>query len=123
MSEQNKKFPTFQLNVDDFLPADEAEKESLVTMRASVGFWKDGFQRLLKNRVAIVSFVVILIVMIFSFIVPSFYPYSYEHQIRGAENLAPMQYSDGELEQIAAGRASSRTSSAPTTSGATSPCA
>ena len=29
MSEQNKKFPTFQLNVDDFLPADEAEKESL----------------------------------------------------------------------------------------------
>ncbi|GKH46254.1 MULTISPECIES: ABC transporter permease [Anaerotruncus] len=103
MSEQNKKFPTFQLNVDDFLPADEAEKESLVTMRASVGFWKDGFQRLLKNRVAIVSFVVILIVMIFSFIVPSFYPYSYEHQIRGAENLAPMQYSDGELEQIAAG--------------------
>lgn len=103
MSEQNKKFPTFQLNVDDFLPADEAEKESLVTMRASVGFWKDGFQRLLKNRVAIVSFVVILIVMIFSFIVPSLYPYSYEHQIRGAENLAPMQYSDGELEQIAAG--------------------
>lgn len=74
MSEQNKKFPTFQLNVDDFLPADEAEKESLVTMRASVGFWKDGFQRLLKNRVAIVSFVVILIVMIFSFIVPSLYP-------------------------------------------------
>ena len=95
MSEQNKKFPTFQLNVDDFLPADEAEKESLVTMRASVGFWKDGFQRLLKNRVAIVSFVVILIVMIFSFIVPSLPP----------------------------GRASSRTSSAPTTSDATSPCA
>lgn len=61
-----------KLNPEDFLPASEEEKESLVIMRESVSFWKDGFRRLVKNKVAMVSLVVILIVMIFSFIVPSF---------------------------------------------------
>ena len=34
---------------------------------------------------------------------PGFYPYSYEQQIRGSENLAPMKYSQQELELKAAG--------------------
>lgn len=50
-----------------------------------------------------VSLVVIVFVFIFSFLVPQFYPYSYEQQIRGSENLAPMQYSEKELEAKAAG--------------------
>lgn len=41
--------------------------------------------------------------MILSFIVPSFYPYSYKTQIKGANNLAPMQYSADELTRIDAG--------------------
>ena len=92
-----------KLNPEDFLPASEEEKESLVIMRESVSFWKDGFRRLAKNKVAMVSLVVILIVMIFSFIVPSFYPYSYKEQIKGANNLKPMQYSETELAAIEAG--------------------
>jgi oligopeptide transport system permease protein len=101
-----KKNPlSFQLdlNPDDFLPASEEEKESLVVMRESVSFWKDGMRRFVKNKVAMVSLVVILIVIIFAFIVPSFYPYTYSEQIKGSNNLGPMQYSEGELERIAAG--------------------
>lgn len=94
---------SFQLNVDDFLPASDAEKESLTVLRKSVGFWADGIRRLKKNKIAMVSLVVILFVFIFSFLVPQFYPYSYEQQIRGSENLAPMQYSEKELEAKAAG--------------------
>lgn len=41
--------------------------------------------------------------MILSFIVPSFYPYSYKTQIKGVNNLAPMQYSQDELARIDAG--------------------
>lgn len=88
---------------EDFLPASDSEKQSQVIMRESVGFWKDGFRRLRKNKVAMVSIVVVLLVMIFSFIVPSFYPYDYKTQIRGAENLAPMEYSEQEQAQIDAG--------------------
>ena len=88
---------------EDFMPASEAEKESLVVMRESVSFWKDGFRRLRKNKVAMASLVVIIFVMFISFIVPMFYPYSYEVQMKGANNLAPMQYSADELARIEAG--------------------
>ena len=91
------------LNPEDFLPATEEEKQSQVIMRESVSFWKDGMRRLLKNKVAMVSAFVILIVMIFSFIVPAFYPYTYDHQIKGANNLKPMEYSEEEMARIEAG--------------------
>lgn len=92
-----------RINPDDFLPASNEEKQSLVVMRDSVSFWKDGVRRLLKNKVAMVSLIVIVIIMIFSFIVPAFYPYSYEQQIRGSEHLAPMEYSEEEQARIDAG--------------------
>lgn len=92
-----------KLNPDDFLPATNEKKESLVVMRESVSFWKDGFRRLRKNKVAMASLVIIILIMILSFIVPSFYPYSYKTQIKGANNLAPMQYSQDELARIDAG--------------------
>ena len=53
------------LNPEDFLPATDEEKQSQVIMRESVSFWKDGMRRLLKNKVAMVSAAVILIVIIF----------------------------------------------------------
>lgn len=90
-------------NPEDFLPATNEEKESLVVMRESVSFWKDGFRRLRKNKVAMASLIIIILIMILSFIVPSFYPYSYKTQIKGANNLAPMQYSQDELARIDAG--------------------
>lgn len=102
MSEQNKPL-SMQLDVSDFLPADESEKQSLVIMRESVNFWKDGFRRLRKNPIAMVSLVVVICILIFAFIMPSFYPYSYEEQIRGSENLGFMEYSAEEQAKIAAG--------------------
>lgn len=91
------------LKPEDFLPATEEEKQSQVIMRESVSFWKDGMRRLLKNKVAMVSAFVIVVIMIFSFIVPAFYPYTYEQQIKGANNLKPMQYSEEEMARIEAG--------------------
>lgn len=85
------------------MPANEEEKQSQVIMRESVGFWQDGFRRLRKNKVAMVSLFVIIVIMIFSFIVPSFYPYDYKTQIKGSENLHPMQYSEKEIERMDAG--------------------
>ena len=92
-----------KLNPEDFLPATEEEKQSQVIMRESVSFWKDGGRRLVKNKVAMTSLVVVILVMIFSFIVPSFYPYSYKDQMKGANNLAPMEYSEEEQARIDAG--------------------
>ncbi|MBQ0001559.1 MAG: ABC transporter permease [Clostridiales bacterium] len=92
-----------KLSPEDFLPASNEEKQSLVVMRESVSFWKDGVRRLKKNKIAMVSLFVVIVIMIFAFIVPSFYPYTYESQIRGSENLAPMAYSAKEIELMEAG--------------------
>ncbi len=94
---------SFQLKTEDFIPATNEEKQSLVIMRESVSFWKDGFRRLVKDPIAMISFAVILVIMFFSFVVPSFYPYTYDTQYKGCEHLAPMEYSAVEQERIDAG--------------------
>ena len=99
----NRNPLSLQFKADDFLLATDAEKQELAAMRDSVGFWRDSLRRLVKNKVAMVSFFVIVVIMFFSFVVPSFYPYSYEQQQKGAENLRPMTYSVAEQERIAAG--------------------
>jgi len=101
MTEKNPL--SLQLKVEDFLPATEAEKQSLTQMRPGVSFWKDAMSRLKKNKVAMLSLTVILNIMIFSFVVPSFYPYKYEQQIRGSEYLKPMAYSQREQLRIESG--------------------
>lgn len=88
---------SFHLNADDFVIASNEEKESLVVMRKSVGFWKDGCRRLVKNKISMSSIIIILFVFILSFIVPQIYPYRYEQQIKGSENVAPMKYSAAEI--------------------------
>ena len=99
-----KKNPlSLHIDADAFSPATAEEKESLIVMRESVSFWKDGFRRLFKNKIAVVSLIFILLIVIFAYILPAFWPYSYEQQIRGSENLAPFEYSETEKAQIDAG--------------------
>ncbi len=99
----NKKFMSLQLNPDDFLPASAEEKQSLVVMRESVNFWRDGLRRLRKNKIAMVSLVFVLLIMIFAYALPSFWPYTYDQQIKYSEDLAPFEYSETEQARIAAG--------------------
>lgn len=100
---QNKNKLSLQLSLDDFLPAAPEEKQSLEVMRESVSFWRDGIRRFKKNKISMTSLIVIVIILIFAFVAPELYPYTYEKQIRGSENLAPMQYSEKELAEIEAG--------------------
>ena len=102
--ENLKKNPlSLQLNVEDFAPASNEEKKSLVIMRESVNVWKDGMRRLRKNKIAMVSLVVILLIAFMAYVLPSLWPYSYELQIKGSNNLAPFEYSAAEQKLIDAG--------------------
>lgn len=94
---------SLQLDPSDFLPATEEEKRELIMMRESVTYWKDAGRRLRKNKVAMGSLIVIVLVIIFAFVLPSFYPYAYEQQTRGSENLRPLRYSTQEIERKDAG--------------------
>ena len=72
--EEVKKNPlSMQVSMDDFIPASADDKESLVIMRESVGFWKDGIRRFSKNKIAMSAFFLVLLIMIFCFIVNKAY--------------------------------------------------
>ena len=103
VSEAKKNPLSLQLKVDDFLPATAEEKGSLVIMRESVSFWKDGIRRFRKNKIAMTALSIVLLIVVLCFIVPTFYPYKYEAQMKGSERLGPMQYSASELTRIQAG--------------------
>ena len=99
------RFPSFHIKVDpaDYEPAPAGAIENLSVMRESESFWRQGFIRLRRNKIAMASLIVIILFLIGAFIVPFFYPYSYEQQIRGSEALMPMQFSADEQERMAAG--------------------
>lgn len=99
-----KKNPvSLHLKAEDFELASRDEKESLIIMRESVNFWKDGVRRLRRNKIAMVSLFFIIAILIFAYILPSFWPYSYEQQVKYSENLAPFEYGKKELARIEAG--------------------
>lgn len=99
-----KKNPvSLHLKAEDFELASSDEKESLIIMRESVNFWKDGIRRLRRNKIAMVSLFFIIAILIFAYILPSFWPYSYEQQVKYSENLAPFEYGKKELARIEAG--------------------
>ena len=51
----------FRYLVDDGMITTDEEKEYMVTMRPSTTFFQDGIARLKKNKVAMVSFCIIVI--------------------------------------------------------------
>ena len=108
----NKKPFRLHVNMDDFLPATEEEKAYMVQMRPSTTFFKDGMKRLLKNKIATISMIVIILVTLSAIIIPLFWPYSYDTMLgvrpgkpvdASYNNLAPFEYGETELERIAEG--------------------
>jgi oligopeptide transport system permease protein len=101
-----------QVNVDDFLPASEEEKAYMVKMRPSSTFFKDGLRRLRKNKVAMVSFFIIVIITLAAIFLPMIWPYDYSTMLgmtpgkpadASYNNLRPFVYSAAEQAKIAAG--------------------
>ena len=109
---ENIKRLSLQLDTDAFLPATDAEKEYMVTMRPSTTFFQDGVARLKKNRVAMVSFFIILIITLAAIFVPMVWPYGYEEMLgmqpgkpmdASFNNLKPFEYSSSEQALIESG--------------------
>ncbi len=101
MDMKKNPFPSMHVDLNDFVPATDAEKEYMVQMRPSSTFFKDGVKRLLKNKIATISFVVIVLITLSAIILPMLWPYSYDQQLGvnpgkpvdgSYANLAPFTY-------------------------------
>ena len=108
-----KKTPfSLHVNLDSFIPATEKDKEYMVQMRPSSTFFKDGVKRLIKNKVALVSLIVIVFITVSSIFIPMFWPYAYDSQLgitpgkpvdASYANLSPFEYGKTEQAKIDAG--------------------
>ena len=93
---------SMQVKLDDFVPATDAEKEYMVQMRPSTTFFKDGVKRLLKNKIATISFILIVLITLTAIFLPMFWPYAYETQL-GITPGKPVDASYLNLEPFAYG--------------------
>ena len=94
------------LTSQDFEPASEEEKAYMVKMRPQTTAFQDGMRRLRKNKVAMVSFWVIMLITLSAILIPFFWPYKYETMLgmtpgkpvdASFQNLTPFQYSASEI--------------------------
>ena len=103
---------SMQVDLDSFITATDEEKEYIVTMRPSSTFFQDGVKRFMKNKVAVVSLIIIVIITLSSILIPMFWPYSYD-QMLGVQtgrpvdpsfkNLEPFEYGRSEIAAMEAG--------------------
>lgn len=108
-NELPKKSPlSMQMDLSRFELATADEKRQQDRMRESTTFFKDGIRKLKKDKISISCLVVLAIIMIIAFVVPSFYPYDYATTSAGKNSittnyLAPFQYSPAEQAIIDSG--------------------
>ncbi len=107
-----KKIFSIHVDLDDFIPATDEEKEYMVQMRPSTTFFKDGVKRLMKNKIAATSMFLIIIITLVSIFLPYFWPYKYDKMLGNTpgkpmdssyNNLHPFQYGETEQKKIEAG--------------------
>lgn len=108
----SKKPFSLHVNLDAFMPATDEEKAYMVQMRPSTTFFRDGMKRLLKNPVATISIIIILIIALSSICIPMIWPYSYDSMLgvtpgkpvdASYNNLAPFAYGKTEQKKLDAG--------------------
>ena len=107
-----EKLFSLQQDPNLFLPATDEEKEYMVQMRESSTFFKDGVKRLLKNDVAVISIIVIIVITLSAIFVPMLWPYSYDRMLgvspgkqvdNSYNNLKPFEYGETEQAKMDAG--------------------
>ncbi len=102
----SKKPLSLHVDLSKFEKATDEEKTQTVQMSESTTFWKDGFKRLSKNKVAMVCLSVIILILLIAIFVPMFWPYTYDQMLGVKQgvgvdgtfnNLAPFQFGETEL--------------------------
>ncbi len=72
---------------DLFTPLSEEEKKLEVTVRPSISYWKDAWMRLKKDKFAIISLIVIVLVVLGAIFIPMLSKYDYAANNLNQTNL------------------------------------
>jgi oligopeptide transport system permease protein len=96
-----------QIDISKFEKATEEEKRQQDVMSESTSFFKDGMKKLMKNPLAVMSIVVIVLILAIVIVAPHVVPYDYStintvggKRDKTAKNLKPFEYSEKEIEYM-----------------------
>lgn len=115
MSYPKKNPLSFQLNLSKFQDVSEGEKAAQNIIGKSSTFFKDGCRRLVRNPVAMVSLIFIVLVVLAIIIIPNVWPYKYSEMLGSTYSLpdgstdgafsylTPFEYTASEQVRMAAG--------------------
>ena len=115
MEQQTEKMPkknlfSTQIDLAKFEKATDEEKRQQDVMSESTTFFKDGMRKLMKNPLAVMSLVFLVLIILVILFAPSVVPYGYSEIIsingvrdKSAKYLGPFVYSEHELAYIAEG--------------------
>lgn len=78
-----------ELEKDLFTPLSEDEKKVNTIVRPSIGYWKDAWMRLKKDKVALISLGIVILIVIGAIFVPKFSSYDYAANDLTSTNLKP----------------------------------
>ena len=99
-----------QIDLSKFEKATEEEKRQQDVMSESTTFFKDGMRKLMRNPLAVMSIIVLILLIGIIVVAPHIVPYSYSEIIsvegrrdKTAKNLKPFEYSENELAYIEKG--------------------
>ncbi len=76
-------------NTQRWQPANKSLLQSEQISRPSLTYWQDCWQRLKKNKSALLSLIVIVIIVLSAIFVPMFWDFSYEQQTLEFANIPP----------------------------------
>lgn len=77
------------ISKDLFAPAHVDPSKSEIIAKPSLNFWQDSWFRVRKNKAAVVSMVILIILIIMAFVGPLLTPYAYDFQNTKHNNLPP----------------------------------
>lgn len=89
MSEITNNVNNLQVDKKLFVPVSDAEKAAVEVLRPTSTYWQDAWRRLKQNKMALVSLVIIIIMIIASIIVPMISPYGFEQIIKDEVQQTP----------------------------------
>jgi oligopeptide transport system permease protein len=102
-----KNILSAQIDVSKFEKATEEEKRQQDVMSESTSFFKDGMRKLMKNPLAVMSIIVLVLILGIVIVAPHVVPYDYStintvggKRDKTAKNLKPFEYSEKEIEYM-----------------------
>ena len=88
LSYQVKSPLSLELKTEDFAFTGTQEKQNQI-LRPSISYWQDAWRRLKKNKSAILSIIILIVIVIMCIIGPSFTSYGHEDVVMSDKNSPP----------------------------------